>query len=167
MNEKVKQSKFEKRAAVLLKGDENNDVLTERDDYRKAMSKINIQVAQLEDKKLELESKIAEANYKIEAQQLNINFDLKKYDNGCNILEEEYIDPYKIYRPLQNSKKTIIVTVTYNAEVYVTVKMPHDWSYAKIKQELAKCSYGLEEERQRTHLGEMTQLYVNGEEIEL
>lgn len=87
MSEKAKQSKFEKRAVVLLKGDENNDVLAERG-YRKAVSKVNIQVAQLEGRKVELESKIDEAKDALESAQFNVNFDLNTYDTASSTLEE-------------------------------------------------------------------------------
>lgn len=86
MSEKAKQSKFEKKAVVLLKGEENNDVLAERG-YRKAVSTVNIQVAQLEGRKVELEAKIDEANDAVETAQFNVNFDLNAYDNASSSLE--------------------------------------------------------------------------------
>ena len=86
MSEKAKQSKFEKKAVVLLKGEENNDVLAERG-YRKAVSTVNIQVAQLEGRKVELESKIDEAKDAVESTQFNVKFDLNAYDTAASNLE--------------------------------------------------------------------------------
>ena len=84
------------------------------------------------------------------------------------ISEKEYIEAYEIVeRYKAQFKKTIQVTVGYNAKVYSTLQIPMDWSNDKIKKELAKGSYGLEEESENTNLGEMFELYINGVEIKL
>jgi len=93
MSEKTKQSKFEKRAVALLKGDKNNDVLAERG-YRKAVSTVNIQVAQLEGRKVELEAKIDEAKDAVEGAQFDVDFNLSLYDSTTSSLEslEEHLE---------------------------------------------------------------------------
>lgn len=80
MSEK-KQSKFEKEALLLLDDDGNVKKQAERG-YRKAVSKVDIQVAQLNGRKVELESKIDEATDTLKTSQFNVDFDLNVYDDA-------------------------------------------------------------------------------------
>ena len=84
MSEKTKQSKFEKNALALL--DDKNDVKLANRSYRKAVSTIDVQIAQLNSKKVEMEGKIDEATDVVFASQFNLNFDLKTYDNAVSNL---------------------------------------------------------------------------------
>jgi chromosome segregation ATPase len=103
MSEKAKQSKFEKKAVVLLEDGENTDVLASRG-YRKAVSKVNIQVAQLEGKKVELESKIDEAKDALESAQFDVEFNLNAYDTANSTLENLQEELTDVVETLVNRK---------------------------------------------------------------
>jgi len=86
MSEKAKQSKFEKNALALL--DDKNDVKLANRSYRKAVSAVEVQIAQLNSKKVEMEANIDEATDAVEAAQFNMEFELSYYDTACSTLED-------------------------------------------------------------------------------
>jgi len=86
MSEKTKQSKFEKNGLALL--DDKNDEKYGNRCYRKAVSAIEVQIAQLNSKKVEMEANIDEATDDVYATQFDLEFDLKEYDAACATLKD-------------------------------------------------------------------------------
>jgi hypothetical protein len=86
------------------------------------------------------------------------------------ITPEEYDNAYEIVRKYeyQRKPKTIQVSLYYNATVSVTVQVPADWSIEKIREELKEGYYDFEQDdREDVYLGEIVELIVDGEEIDL
>lgn len=105
MSEKAKQSKFEKKALALL--DDKNDVKLANRSYRKAVSAVEVQIAQLNSKKVEMEANIDEATESVEASQFNLEFDLSSYDNACSNLESYQEQLEDINATLENRVKLL------------------------------------------------------------
>ncbi len=82
---------------------------------------------------------------------------------------EEYNKAYEIVKRYEYQMKgTIQVAVTYDAKVSATIQVPHDWDIKKIKEELKTGYYDFKEnEEPDTELGEITELIVDGEEVDL
>lgn len=105
---KVKLSKFEQEATALLEG--NEDVAKQvASAYRKAKSKINSQIAQLQGKEVELEEKVEQAKEDVKIAQYSIDFDLQAYDNAQKRLED-YEDDLKAVRDTLENRKELLTS---------------------------------------------------------
>jgi hypothetical protein len=83
---------------------------------------------------------------------------------------DEYLNALEVIeRYKYQEDKTIQVSVTYDAKIYVNVKVPNTWSIEKIKKELEDGSYhGLElEDSVQTDIQNMSILIADGEIINL
>lgn len=85
------------------------------------------------------------------------------------ITYEQYLKAVEIVeRYKYQQDKTIWVSVTYNATIDVSVKVPNDWSSDKIKEELKTGYYNFrQDDRENIKLGNITQLIVDGYEIDI
>lgn len=80
------------------------------------------------------------------------------------ITPEEYSKAYEIIQRYEyQQKKTIQVTVTYDASVTATIQVPDNWSSDEIKENLKRGYYGFElDDQPYTRLSGITELIVNG-----
>lgn len=101
-----KLSQFEIEAKKLLTEDENVDVQTERA-YRKAVSKINTQISQLEGKRVDYQDKIDDANDDVKKAKFSLNFDLSKYDSSVERLETLEAELAAIESTMKNRKELL------------------------------------------------------------
>lgn len=88
----------------------------------------------------------------------------------CKITEEEYEKArHTVALYEYHIKDTKQVSVTYKAEVSVTVQVPNSWTNEKILKELdGGAHHGLEHDSQEgINFGAIIELIVNGEEIKL
>ena len=102
----TKMSKFEKEAIALLEGEENVEKQAQRA-YKKAESKINTQIAQLEGKRIDLQDQIDDAAEAVKSTQFSLKFDLVSYDNAVSkheTLEDELVS---IEATIENRKDLI------------------------------------------------------------
>ena len=85
------------------------------------------------------------------------------------ITHEEFENALLIVeRYTHQEDKTIQVSVEYTAKVSATVRVPNDWSVAKIKKELKDGYYGFPmDDDARTKLTKMVELVVDGEIVKL
>lgn len=85
------------------------------------------------------------------------------------ITQKEYLKAVEIVERYEYQQdKTIWVSITYNATVHVSVKVPNDWSIETIKEELEHGYFGLrQDDKEDVELGKITELIVNGEHIKL
>lgn len=80
---------------------------------------------------------------------------------------DEYEKAQEIVRKFiqQETPKTVQVSVTYKANVSVTVRVPAEWDVKKIKEELSDGYYHLyEEDVPDTDLKKMIELIIDGDE---
>jgi hypothetical protein len=96
-------------------------------------------------------------------------FDKLKKKNMKEITSDEYVKAQEVIeRYKYQQKKTVQVTVSYNATVTATIQVPEDWSIDKIKTNLKRDYYGYDlDDEPSTDLSDMTELIVNGVEIKL
>jgi hypothetical protein len=80
------------------------------------------------------------------------------------ITHEEFRKALEIVERFKcQEKKTIQVTVEYNATVSATVQVPDDWTDTQIKEELETGYYGFDyDDEPRTKLKDITRLIING-----
>jgi hypothetical protein len=85
------------------------------------------------------------------------------------ITNEEYQKAHEIVRRYEQEQipQTYCVSVTYDATVSVTVRVPAEWDIKKIKEELKNGPWYLleKEDEERIHYDKITELIVNGDEI--
>ena len=85
------------------------------------------------------------------------------------ITHEEYLKAYEVVERFKyQNKQTVEVSVTYNAQISVTVQVPKKLSNDEIKEELKSGYYDFEQEdREDVKILNMTELIINGYEIEI
>lgn len=87
------------------------------------------------------------------------------------ITYEEYKKANEIVRryEYQQKPKKVHVSVIYNANVFVNVTLPAEWTIEEIKEELTGGPYyALErEDTDEIKYGEIIELIVNGDEIKI
>lgn len=87
-----------------------------------------------------------------------------------NITYEEFNKAWEIVEryKYQQKPKTYQVSVTYNASVNAVMQVPAEWSIDEIKKELKHGYYDFDlDDEPETELGEITELIVNGEYVDL
>ena len=89
--------------------------------------------------------------------------------NFEEITAEEFEKADEIVRRFWSQQdKTVQATITYNAEITVTVKIPDDWDEKKIIEELEDGYYQVDkEDRENITLKKMVELIVNGDYVKL
>ena len=102
----IKMSKFETEAKKLLTEEENVEKQAERG-YRKALSKINTQIAQLDGKAVDYQDKIDDAKENVNKAKFSIKFDLTTYDKRVEELETLQNEADAIDATIKNRKELL------------------------------------------------------------
>ena len=83
------KSKFEKKAISLIADETNKEKIVKRA-YLTAKGKIDIQIAQLKAKIVEIKQDITDAEENVELEKYSVEFNLKTYDNVVKILQSKF-----------------------------------------------------------------------------